>query len=53
MLDVQGGRGLPNSDNDGQGEGGKGGKKSNILTDVLCEWPLTRKIWLQKKRSSR
>ena len=36
----KGGGGLPNSDNDGQG--GKGGKKSNILPNVLCEWPLTR-----------
>ena len=33
-----GGGGSPNSDNDGQG--GRRGKKSNILPDVLCEWPL-------------
>ena len=37
----KGGGGSPNSENDGQGEEG-GVKKSNILPDVLCEWPFTK-----------
>ena len=44
MLDVQGGGGgggSPNSDNDGNGRKGVK-KKSNILPDVLCEWPFTK-----------
>ena len=38
MLDAQGGKGSLNLDNGGQGE--EEGKKSNILPDVLCKWPL-------------